>query len=98
MLPSKANIEFGSYIGTGTYGEDSPNTLNFSFVPKLVVIVNHYGLEFGNSKNGILWTYGADTISIVHFTQSGTSLSWYRKNPQYSALSEVGYQQNNVGS
>lgn len=44
-------IETGSYVGTGTYGADNPNTLTFGFVPKLVFIVaiNNYA-TFGTSS------------------------------------------------
>lgn len=31
-------IETGSYVGTGTYGSSNPNSLTFSFEPKLVLI------------------------------------------------------------
>lgn len=31
-------IEIGSYMGTGTYGQSSPNSLTFGFVPRLVFI------------------------------------------------------------
>lgn len=33
-----AKIETGSYVGTGTYGADNPNTLTFGFEPKLLLI------------------------------------------------------------
>lgn len=33
-----AQVVTGSYVGTGTYGADNPNTLTFPFEPKLVVI------------------------------------------------------------
>lgn len=36
---SSANIEVGSYIGTGTCGEKNPNSLTFSFEPKFVHII-----------------------------------------------------------
>lgn len=32
-------IETGSYVGTGTYGSSNPNSLTFSFPPKLVALV-----------------------------------------------------------
>lgn len=36
-------IETGSYVGTGTYGQSSPNTLTFNFTPKLVLIARVSG-------------------------------------------------------
>lgn len=35
---SGAQIETGTYVGTGTYGINNPNSLTFSFVPKLLII------------------------------------------------------------
>lgn len=43
---SKAKIEVGSYVGTGTYGSSNPNTLTFGFEPKLVIIAE--ALKPGN--------------------------------------------------
>ena len=31
-------IEVGSYVGTGTYGSNNPNSLTFDFEPKFVVV------------------------------------------------------------
>ena len=36
---SKARIQTGSYVGTGTYGVNNPNSLTFDFVPKFVIVV-----------------------------------------------------------
>lgn len=33
-------LETGSYVGTGKYGEDNPNSLTFEFAPKLLFITN----------------------------------------------------------
>lgn len=35
-------IQTGSYIGTGTYGENNPNALTFNFAPKLLWFVASY--------------------------------------------------------
>ena len=35
-----AKISTGSYVGTGTYGEDNPNSLTFEFEPKLVIVIS----------------------------------------------------------
>lgn len=37
-LGDKARVQVVSYVGTGTYGEDNPNSLTFDFVPKCVII------------------------------------------------------------
>lgn len=36
-----AQVVSGSYVGTGTYGADAPNTLTFSFAPKLVIMLGY---------------------------------------------------------
>lgn len=38
QLGDKPKIETGSYVGTGTRGPNNPNTLTFSFVPKILFI------------------------------------------------------------
>lgn len=38
---AKCRIVTGSYVGTGTYGNDSPCSLNFGFVPKFIVILEY---------------------------------------------------------
>ncbi len=38
QLGDQVKIETGSYVGTGTYGTANPNTLTFSFVPKILFI------------------------------------------------------------
>lgn len=37
-MPPCARIQIGSYIGTGTYGANNPNSLTFEFEPKLLII------------------------------------------------------------
>lgn len=38
IAPATFRYEKGAYEGTGTYGKDNPNSLTFSFEPKLVII------------------------------------------------------------
>lgn len=49
----------GSYVGTGTYGENNPNSLKFEFEPKFVLIFSggdnnsvYYGMAFLTSHAG----------------------------------------------
>ena len=41
-------IATGSYVGTGAWGESSPNKLTFSFTPKVVFVVQYF-----NSASGV---------------------------------------------
>lgn len=34
-----------SYVGTGTYGQNNPNTLTFDFVPEIVIILDGYNYK-----------------------------------------------------
>lgn len=43
----------GSYVGTGTYGADNPNTLTFPFTPKAWSV---YAYWLGESSNWLLGT------------------------------------------
>lgn len=48
VLGDKTSIETGSYVGTGTYGSENPNTLTFRFEPKFVHIQS-YSISNGDS-------------------------------------------------
>lgn len=40
-LTGNAKIASGTYTGTGTYGADNPNSLTFSFEPKIVIMLGY---------------------------------------------------------
>ena len=40
-LPAMSRLSFGTYIGTGQYGPDHPNQLQFDFWPIIVIISDH---------------------------------------------------------
>ncbi len=42
-VDTRARIVAGTYTGTGEYGSDSPSSLTFDFVPKLLLIVDGKG-------------------------------------------------------
>lgn len=82
--------EYGSYVGTGTYGVDNPNTLTFSVAPKLVIIMGilytppstiYAVLGFfirGNDKS-----FGISNSSVNLFnncTWNDKTLSWYAED------------------
>lgn len=68
-LNGKAQIQTGSYVGTGTYGENNPCSLTFDFVPKLLIF-------FNKDCNGLFLTDGYSEvgyIGIVNLTTLTTS-------------------------
>lgn len=47
-FPYPAQIQTGSYVGTGLYGSANPCRLEFSFVPKYVLVEAYYDHVLGN--------------------------------------------------
>ena len=91
-------IATGSYIGTGTYGENNPNSLTFPFEPKVVFIQRSAAGQDG----GYAWVRNASSDKSCNYnsdyhpatcslTWSGNTLSWY-----YSV--NAGYQLNTSGT
>ena len=77
---SKARVQTGSYVGTGTYGKNNPCSLTFNFAPKLVIIRNTEGSETGifvyNSKK-YLSLGGQFGESFGPCSQSNNTIAWY---------------------
>ena len=86
-LAAGPKIATGSYVGTGTYGADHPNTLTFEFEPKMVVISgqvpnstssNHLGYVIfvpGMTKYAPFTSEGYYQEGTVSF--DGDSVSWW---------------------
>lgn len=85
-------ITMGSYVGTGTAGEDNPNSLTFDFEPKLVFVGEVgsdvqarmiYGTRSGDIRNG-----ANVNISMI-LTWNGNTVSWY--NDDTNANHQLNY-------
>lgn len=90
VVPS-VKIATGSYVGTGTAGESSPNTLTFPFEPKMVVITagNPYnGTALLGPTTGFSYLKIASVNNIYYMvvTVNQNSISWYTglENPDGS--------------
>ena len=79
-------IQTGSYIGTGTYGKENPNTLSFNFLVKLILITGSWGNDYTQRYTAILnveaGTYsGLDHIGNHAFSgtivRNDDEVSWY---------------------
>ena len=85
-LAGNCHITIGSYVGTGTYGEENPNTLTFDFEPKLLFLdittqVNNSAISAVSPGYSILFR-GAEKCSnaeggTLHTSWNGNSVSWY---------------------
>lgn len=77
-------ITRGSYIGTGTFGKDNPNTLNFPFEPKIVIVCD-VGSDSGSGKNNLIMvnpasytnTNPSDSRHKANLTWGEKSVSWW---------------------
>lgn len=70
-----AQVVTGSYVGTGTYGADNPNTLRFVFAPKLALVTAEGATGLGDTT-GMAWN-GNPTVGTKTVTVDGNSLSWH---------------------
>lgn len=87
-----ARIAWGSYEGTGTYGQAKPNKLTFDFKPHLLIVTSvsahHHIMVRGainsiTSSNAILVTWDENTVSWfssqeigVQCNTSGVTYYW----------------------
>lgn len=90
-------IETGSYTGSGTYGESSPNTLTFSFRPQLVIIVEN---DFGQTFSGY-FIRGAE-VGMTNFiggpsSNFGVFLDWNNDSVSWFSNNGIEYQLNRSG-
>lgn len=94
-LGDKTRVQFGSYIGTGTYGESNPNTLNLSFTPRFLLVMTGDRMNgIGSYANFALFVYGvANGITVgpssanyeipLYATWNKNSVSWYNTDSDY---------------
>ncbi len=89
VLLNPVHIATGSYIGTGTYGSNNPNSLTFDFEPKLVMI---YGIKQGTELTNLLHVTG--TIYAIPTETLTTTYTRYfgfgTKNYTYGKKSDDG--------
>lgn len=94
-LGDKARVQFGSYVGTGTYGSSNPNTLTFDFVPKMVFVWG-FGNSSGNSLYYQFMFYGENYTSVyigdgdnrsTKVSWDSKTVSWYTGD-RYTQLNE----------
>ena len=98
-LASRARIQTGSYVGTGTYGSSNPCSLTFDFMPQLFILFGKANSN-ANYRNMIIAIKGgtqlAFTISSgsnpaaaegsnvgLTFSWGSSTLNWYATNLNY---------------
>ena len=92
QLGKQVRIETGSYVGTGTYWKENPNTLTFGFKPQLVIVYKENDCltpKDGGYNQSFLWVagqytlriYAVTSIDFVYISANGNTLSWYAGSP-----------------
>lgn len=75
--------ETGSYVGTGTYGQNNPNSLTFEFAPKVVFI---YPKNPSQNAAGVVAVYGT-IYAIDYRTSQDISIIWSDKQMSWYSSS-----------
>ena len=80
-----------SYVGTGTYGKNNPNSLTFNFVPKVVMIrcggdANFFDAIYGMREVITDFSYG----SYVTVKWTKKTLSWYSVDDSWKQMNDSG--------
>lgn len=90
----------GSYVGTGTSGQNNPTTLTFPFEPKIVFIARETTRSAGGSLGTItpmirgvqrsIVGINGSSINIAYLTWDNNSLSFYANGGADTSLNESG--------
>ena len=74
----ESKVHPGAYTGTGTFGTDNPNSLEFEFEPKMVLIQGTAGrVAILIKPSGVGVSIGPNESTTLNVTWQGKSVSWY---------------------
>ena len=101
-----SKIETGSYIGTGTYGSSNPNSLTFSFRPKLFFLDDQKGSNLYYGSGWLVYTdflddsyeklpLASQTYYYPYMKFENNVLTWYCYNGSDNVSA---YQMNTSGT
>lgn len=98
QLGNKAQVEVGSYVGTGKYGKNNPNTLTFEFEPKIIIIGNDRGGVYINFYFwGAVGMNGANNFAAENIVStSNFTISWYHPSDVSGQLNASGITYNYI--
>ena len=89
LIEGRAQVVSGSYVGTGTYGEDTPNALEFDFVPRVVILISAATDSSGPDYLSLRWLiqplkgsswknpFNTFTGGEVSWSDDGKSVFWW---------------------
>ena len=85
-------IAFGSYTGTGKYGQANANTLTFPFRPRLFYCYRGMLSDIFTLVHSGMTGYTAPDLSTddlgISLTWTDNSLSWYNSRGAFAQLNE----------
>lgn len=85
---NEAQFSSITYVGTGTYGSTNKNSVTFPDRPKMVFVSGSKLAVFpGTAASGSI---NNDVNDLIHFSWSGSTLSWYNTEDSYYQLNESG--------
>ena len=103
QLGTKAKIQTGSYVGTGTYGADNPCSLTFDEIPKIIFIITltderYLAMPFSPlvSEFNTIYLAGSGSRTCTNkLSVSGNTISWYLNYaPDSHAYAQMNYSGN----
>ena len=84
MEANGLTLTTGTYNGTGSFGQSSPNTLSFNIAPKMVIVSNNstgagtvIPMVTGNVNAVSIVTTGTTTTYPLVVSWNANSVSWY---------------------
>lgn len=96
QLGTRAKIQTGSYVGTGTYGADNPCSLTFDFEPKLLIVGAVKGAnrgwfqtnsDYGLICDGLFWVNPMPYIWNMDNYSSSLTTSYLYFTPNVTGIS-----------
>lgn len=74
----ESKVHPGAYTGTGTFGTDNPNSLEFEFEPKMVLIQGTAGrVAILIKPSGVGVSIGPNESTTLNVAWQGKTVSWY---------------------
>ena len=73
-------MEYGTYVGTGKYGESNPNSLTFNFDPVCVIAGRSAVLDRSSATQGCIIALKGTTVSASGVSSciiDGNTMTWY---------------------
>lgn len=93
QIGGAARIETGSYVGTGTYGSSTPNSLTFGFDPMVVFL----SPEVPNRNSSFITALKGNTSALDANTGYNINISWGIKTMSWSSGKDEYVQYNKSG-